>query len=687
MRASIIIAAHNEGERLGRTIASCVESIVDLDYEVVVVDDASTDGSVDAAVARFPQIQAVRNHRRGGAAAAKARGAAQARGETLVFLDGHTKPEGRAVERLVAIVERLGGQAIVTPRVAALDTARWEVDQSQTGNGYWLDLATLDCGWRELAELAPVRDDGLLLYESPALIGCALAVDRRLYAKLGGFDAGMLSWGVEDLDFGLKCWLMGHRILHDPQATIGHRFRDTFDDYPVPPEHVLHNQVRMVYKNFGYGTYAAWMDACRLRNNDALAERAEGLWAAAWQLFVSGRASADQERAYLQARRTRDELWYAKRFGLSWPGLADAGQATVLPVAAARPSPSPRPSVPPPQCQITGVDPGVVTILVGVRQRFTARGAKVTGARWLTVPPGNPATGAGASFTTMFTSPGPKLVRASCGSSSGTATVIVVAVTGRLTPRDNFTGRSTTRFGVGELIDLSFTASPSVSAAALGGLRWFIASGGGTLTGTGGNDGKGLYRAAATGATVRLVLKVASGPNAGKIVAQKSITIVPPSNGLIVRKPGTGLRHTVGTWSVGFKGEFHLMPKDVSFINMHMREGTVNATASGYLAPLAVPPIGTHPIGPDLSCTGGNITTGTKVSAIDTIFSGQLPPPFSVGDFVWAIPWEYRVGSSAFRRFTTANHHATAAINGRAEITKKGAGPFSRLPSDPTSTY
>ena len=55
--------------------------------------------------------------------------------------------------------------------------------------------------------------------------GCAAAVSRELYNRLGGFDADMLVWGVEDLDFGLRTWMMGHSILHDPEAVVGHRFR------------------------------------------------------------------------------------------------------------------------------------------------------------------------------------------------------------------------------------------------------------------------------------------------------------------------------------------------------------------------------------------------------------------------------------------------------------------------------
>jgi len=64
MRASIVIAAHNEGEALWKTIRSCVETCSGLDHEIVVADDASTDDSVAEAERRFPSIRVVRQEGR-----------------------------------------------------------------------------------------------------------------------------------------------------------------------------------------------------------------------------------------------------------------------------------------------------------------------------------------------------------------------------------------------------------------------------------------------------------------------------------------------------------------------------------------------------------------------------------------------------------------------------------------------
>jgi glycosyltransferase involved in cell wall biosynthesis len=54
-----LIAAHNEGEALWKTIRSCIEASAGLEYEIVVADDASVDGSLEEARRRFPQVRVV----------------------------------------------------------------------------------------------------------------------------------------------------------------------------------------------------------------------------------------------------------------------------------------------------------------------------------------------------------------------------------------------------------------------------------------------------------------------------------------------------------------------------------------------------------------------------------------------------------------------------------------------------
>ena len=308
MRASIVIAAHNEGDLLLKTVRSCQQSLLGMEAEIVIADDASTDGAVAQTSRHFPDVRIFRHRKRRGTSTTKDLGARKARGDVLVFLDGHCKPEPWAVERLVNDVENFDGTAIVTPRVSNLDPHTWQLLGNQVGYGYEMELAGLNCGWTQLRGLRQRAG----YYESPSLCGCSFAVSRDLYSKLWGFDRDMIDWGVEDLDFGLKAWLVGEGILHNPRASIGHRFRTDSPNYSIGDTAIPVNQLRLVRKNFGDRAWEEWLDRFRSRLSGEQ-------WKAAWVRFLKRRRSAEKERTYILGERKRDEYWYAARFGLAWP--------------------------------------------------------------------------------------------------------------------------------------------------------------------------------------------------------------------------------------------------------------------------------------------------------------------------------------------------------------------------------
>ena len=259
---------------------------------------------------------------------------------------------------------------------------------------------------------------------------------RDVYADLGGFDPHMRLWGSEDLDLGLACWLSGGAILHDTEAVVvGHRFRRTFFNYSVPMPQVVANQLRMARRNFTRATWHTWVESARRRHAGQAADHPEGLWAAAWERFLHLTApapKADGRAAWPGA--TRDEFWYAERFGLNWPTLgtrqkAGGSEAAFAPPllamqteAEAEPSPSPAP------CRLTGVTPKDRFICIGEEISLSAQGENLGDVRW-SAPGGTPESGTGRSFRTNWDAPGHHIVTAECGSSKATTRVSAVRIT------------------------------------------------------------------------------------------------------------------------------------------------------------------------------------------------------------------------------------------------------------------
>jgi hypothetical protein len=297
------------------------------------------------------------------------------------------------------------------------------------------------------------------------------------------------------------------------------------------------------------------------------------------------------------------------------------------------------------------------------------------------------ASGAGetkaVTFNTVSTSTANfKTVTAECGNTK-TVNVIVYDLTSVHLPYDNFTGRSYIKYGVAEVAKLFFAVSPTgVTAAQQGGLRWSKVAGGGTVT-SGATSGIGTYTAPATASNVTLRLIVQSGPSKNKY-CEVRFSVVPPSDGYMIQKPGTNIWHRINTASVGFMGWSYLRPKDVSFTNIQRRENSCTGAGTGFYAYLNGI---NHPVGPWREVSNGNSTTGCLVVCDDRVTSGSKGAPYSVGEFTWPIPRQYRVGTGGAITFYTATHHQTANAIGTAQIEKAEAGPFSKKAGDASSDY
>ena len=83
MRASLIIASHNEGDLLSKTVQSCLDTMEDLHCEIVVADDASHDGSIEELRKQFEPIRIVAHPERRGVSATKDLGARQGAATSL----------------------------------------------------------------------------------------------------------------------------------------------------------------------------------------------------------------------------------------------------------------------------------------------------------------------------------------------------------------------------------------------------------------------------------------------------------------------------------------------------------------------------------------------------------------------------------------------------------------------------
>lgn len=121
MKFSVIIPAHNAEPYIAKAIASCLNQTCP-PHEIIVVDDASTDGTVAVAESFGPQVRVIRMAKNAGVAVARNRGAQESTGDWIAFLDADDwfLPEKLEMQRQCAM-ENLNAVLIYTCFLASVD--------------------------------------------------------------------------------------------------------------------------------------------------------------------------------------------------------------------------------------------------------------------------------------------------------------------------------------------------------------------------------------------------------------------------------------------------------------------------------------------------------------------------------------------------------------------------------------
>jgi GT2 family glycosyltransferase len=281
---SVVVISRNEGVGLRRTVDDLLAS-VSSNGEIIVVDDDSTDGSVQA-VEQQP-VTVLRTRRRLGVARARNFGARRATGEVLIFADAHVKAAGPWLRPLVA--------ALLQPRVGAVNPAIRVLGADHHVEGLTFSGPELNVDW--------LPSNGSAPHHVPFLIGCFLAMRRAVFEEVGGFDDGMVGYGAEDLDLCLRLWRKGYECLVVPESRIAHRFGQGRSE-EVDDVGFIHNVLRLA---------TVHLDTDRLVLAVASLRRHHAFPAAMARLMAG---DALLRRKAVADASTYGDGWFLERFGI-----------------------------------------------------------------------------------------------------------------------------------------------------------------------------------------------------------------------------------------------------------------------------------------------------------------------------------------------------------------------------------
>ncbi|MBE2239490.1 MAG: glycosyltransferase family 2 protein [Caldilineaceae bacterium] len=209
------------------------------DFEVIVVDDASSDDSVALLESAYPDIRLIVNRHNAGFVQSCNTGAAAARGRLIVLLNSDTEPEPAWLAELVKAFVANPHAATVTSKLLLFDRRD---TLHTTGDMLGVDGIPRNRGVWE-------RDHGQYDAATQVFSGCggATAYRREVWEALGGFDETFWMY-LEDVDFGFRARLAGWEAVFAPEARVYHRLSASGGDV-LASYYVGRNTLWLIAKN------------------------------------------------------------------------------------------------------------------------------------------------------------------------------------------------------------------------------------------------------------------------------------------------------------------------------------------------------------------------------------------------------------------------------------------------------
>ena len=240
---SVVVICYNAADLINSCLQSVLYASGSLQVEVVVVDNASQDGTASIVLTDFPDVHLISCERNDGFAAGVNRGAEAAHGRILLLLNPDAILEKESLTAFVAFMDR-------NPVVGVAGARTFDSNHhvSLTAYGPFTPL-TVIWQYAGLDRLFPYQVFGRFRHACETATvpvdvswvqGSAMAIRREPFQQIGGFDEGFFLY-CEETDFCTRAIEAGWRVAYLPQARVTHTESSTASRYPATK--VLHHHL------------------------------------------------------------------------------------------------------------------------------------------------------------------------------------------------------------------------------------------------------------------------------------------------------------------------------------------------------------------------------------------------------------------------------------------------------------
>ena len=226
---STIVLSWNTAALLADCLRTIPDGARDLTYEVIVVDNASTDGSADLVTAEFPDVKLIRNRENVGFTRGNNQGMAASSGRYVLLLNSDTLVKPQALTRLVAFMDQQAEAGAVCPRLLLSDgKPQAFAFGGDPSIGYLIKR-----GLNRLLLSRPIHDWRTTQIQAVDWVsGACLLVRRTVIDQVGGLDENIFMY-FEDADWCRRIRQAGWQVMFNPQIEIVHLGGQSLKQNPV----------------------------------------------------------------------------------------------------------------------------------------------------------------------------------------------------------------------------------------------------------------------------------------------------------------------------------------------------------------------------------------------------------------------------------------------------------------------
>jgi GT2 family glycosyltransferase len=226
MELSIIIVNYNVKEFLQNLIHSIYKAGENLSYEIIVVDNASDDGSVEFVQEKFPDVKLISNKENLGFSKANNIGLKAAKGHYLLLINPDTLVSEDTFEKMIGFFKSnndagLAGCKILNPDGTLQLACRRSFPGPWTSFCKVTGLSNLFPDSRLFARYNLTYLDENQTYEVDAVSGSFMMLRKEVYEKIGGLDEQFFMYG-EDLDWCYRIQKAGYKVCYVHTTQIIH---------------------------------------------------------------------------------------------------------------------------------------------------------------------------------------------------------------------------------------------------------------------------------------------------------------------------------------------------------------------------------------------------------------------------------------------------------------------------------